>query len=117
MQEYIYTACFEEITTYAEHQVATEGRRMEWFIRGLKTNIRELVSTRNLSMFQEAIGAAQEVEKGINTHLEERNSYSIKRIREGSSESRTCLKCRKIHEGDCRYGSKGHHKRVKFRLA
>ena len=43
---------------------------MERFIRGLKTNIRELVSTRNLSMFQEAIGAAQEVEKGINKHLD-----------------------------------------------
>lgn len=66
----IYTACFEEITTYAEHQVATEGRRMEWFIRGLKTNIRELVSTRNLSTFQEAIGAAQEVEKVIYKHLD-----------------------------------------------
>ncbi|GKA90684.1 hypothetical protein Tco_0812554 [Tanacetum coccineum] len=55
----------EELLTFkrgyqTEHQVATEGRRMERFIRGLKSNILELVSTRNLSTFQEAIWAAQE---------------------------------------------------------
>ncbi|PWA76878.1 zinc finger, CCHC-type, Retrotransposon gag domain protein [Artemisia annua] len=113
-----YAARFVEMAKYAEHQVATEGRKMERFIRGLRTDIREIVSTKDLTTFQEAVGAAQEVEKEFNKHSEERSDYSIKRIREGSSESRMCTKCGKIHEGDCRYGSKGHYKRGKFgRLA
>ncbi|GKE34334.1 zinc finger, CCHC-type, retrotransposon gag domain protein [Tanacetum coccineum] len=108
-----YTARFVEMAKYAEHQVATEGRKMERFIRGLRTDIREIVSTKNLSTFQEAVEAAQEVEKEIGKHLEDRNTYSIKRIREGS-ESRMCTKCGKMHEeGDCRYGSMGRHKRGK----
>nr|GEX34916.1 hypothetical protein [Tanacetum cinerariifolium] len=105
-----YTARFVEMAKYAQHQVATEGRKMERFIRGLRTNIREIVSTKNLTTFQEAVGAAQEVEKEMGKHVEDRNTYSIKRIREGSA-SRTCTKCRKIHEGDCRYGLMGRHKR------
>nr|GEZ25574.1 hypothetical protein [Tanacetum cinerariifolium] len=108
-----YTARFVEMAKYAEHQVATEGRKMERFIRGLRTNIREIVSTKNLTTFQEAVGAAQVVEKEIGKHIEDRNNYSIKRIREGS-ESRTCTKCGKMHEGDCRYGSMGRHKRGKY---
>ena len=68
MQE--YAARFVEMAKYAEHQVATEGRKMERFIRGLRTDIREIVSTKDLTTFQEAVGAAQEVEKEINTYLE-----------------------------------------------
>ncbi|PWA92895.1 hypothetical protein CTI12_AA077190 [Artemisia annua] len=77
-----YAACFVEMAKYAEHQVPTEGRKMERFIRGLRTDIREIVSTQNLTTFQEPVGAAKEVEKAINTHLEEVSTYSIKRIQE-----------------------------------
>ena len=65
-----YAARFVEMPKFVDHQVPTDRRKMERFIRGLRTDIREIVSMQNLTTFQEAVGAAQEVEKEINTYLE-----------------------------------------------
>ncbi|GJX54833.1 zinc finger, CCHC-type, retrotransposon gag domain protein [Tanacetum coccineum] len=48
-----YTAHFVDMARFAEHLIATEERKIERYIRGLRIDIMELVSTRKLVTFWE----------------------------------------------------------------
>lgn len=98
--------------------VPTEERRVERYIYGLKSSIRELVSTRNPTTFQAAINAAELTEKEKNRQMTER--VGDKRKWEGPGNeakkgktfrpdprgsrgvgNKPCGKCRRVHRGEC----------------
>ncbi|PWA54685.1 zinc finger, CCHC-type, Retrotransposon gag domain protein [Artemisia annua] len=80
-----YTAHFVDMARFVEHLVATEDRKIERYVRGLKIDIRELISTKELVTFWEVVEAAQEIENKINTRFEENND--IKRKKAGKKVS------------------------------
>ena len=67
-----YTSLFIEKARFAECYVPTEERRIESYIWGLWSSIRELVDTRRPSTFEEAIDAAEHTEREKERQLGER---------------------------------------------
>ncbi|KAI3507713.1 hypothetical protein L1887_22704 [Cichorium endivia] len=118
-----YTTRFTERARFAEHYVATEERRVERFIWGLKAEIREFVAPMNPSTFQLPVEAAEIREK--EKKRQDMEKASLKRKLDIKSEeakkpktfgaeknnsqrygSKPCPKCNKIHPGECRLGRK-----------
>ncbi|GJV04186.1 zinc finger, CCHC-type containing protein [Tanacetum coccineum] len=76
---------FCPITRFAEHLVATEERKIKRYLRGLRIDIRELISTRKLVTFWDVVEAAQDIENTINRGFEENNDIKRKRERSGKN--------------------------------
>ncbi|GKD68642.1 hypothetical protein Tco_1322732, partial [Tanacetum coccineum] len=70
---------------FAEHLVATEERKIKRYLRGLRIDIRELISTRKLVTFWDVVEAAQDIENTINRGFEENNDIKRKRGRSGKN--------------------------------
>lgn len=97
-----FNARFMELAWFVErHLPPPETRNIYRFIRGLKANIRDLVSSRNPTTFHEAVEAAKEIE------MEKKKKFDDLKRKWDGLESVACNKSGKSHEGDCRYGSKG----------
>ncbi|KAI3791119.1 hypothetical protein L2E82_04735 [Cichorium intybus] len=58
MQE--YTSSFLEKERFAEHQISTEKRKIEKYVWGLKTQIREIVQPLHVSSFRQVVDRATE---------------------------------------------------------
>ncbi|KAI3763911.1 hypothetical protein L2E82_13911 [Cichorium intybus] len=113
-----YTTKFIENARFAEFYVATEGRRVERYIWGLKTSIREFVEIQSPSTFQSAVDAAQSREREKNRQGEDRvsekrkwegtdndskkgkNSDQERRDEQGSGINQ-CSKCNHYHKVEC----------------
>ncbi|GJW68528.1 zinc finger, CCHC-type, retrotransposon gag domain protein [Tanacetum coccineum] len=80
-----YTTHFVDMARFAEHLVATEERKIERYLRGLRIDIRELISTRKLVTFWDVVDAAQDIENTINRGFEVNNDIKRKRGRSGKN--------------------------------
>jgi len=117
-----YTLSFIEKARFAEHQVNTEKRKINRYLWGLKTEIREFVKTAKLPTFQQNVDAAKERETELVRQETEKKAVEVKRKPEerqwsphkrsqssGPSfryapkrdEGKWCEKCRRKHSGSC----------------
>ncbi|KAI3493570.1 hypothetical protein L1887_40770 [Cichorium endivia] len=118
-----YTMSFLEKARFAEHQINTEKRKIDKYVWGLKTRIREIVQPLQLSSFRQVVDRATERETELQRQEEEKKVVETKRKAEeqpwtphkksqqtGSNfigkgpkeEAKWCEKCRKKHFGNCR---------------
>ncbi|KAI3768113.1 hypothetical protein L2E82_18545 [Cichorium intybus] len=111
------------VKRFAEHQINTEKRKIDKYVWGLKTRIREIVQPLQLSSFRQVVDRATERETELQRQEEEKKVSETKRKEEeqpwmpqkksqqtGSNfkgkgpreEAKWCEKCRKKHFGSCR---------------
>ncbi|KAI3753681.1 hypothetical protein L2E82_25742 [Cichorium intybus] len=121
-----YTLDFNEKARFAQHQVDTEERKMDRYLWGLKTQIREFLPSSRYTTFQQVAEAARSRERELQRQEEERRTErevgGFKRKWEGKAvdtsqrsittgsqvrgetkknEERWCKKCRRKHTGEC----------------
>nr|KAJ0192365.1 hypothetical protein LSAT_V11C800454700 [Lactuca sativa] len=118
-----YTTKFTEKARFAEFYVSTEERRVERYIWGLRTAIREFVQIQKPGTFQSAVDAAEGREREKNRQGEDRalgkrkwegtNNDSKKGKTSGqerkvdqSSGVKQCPKCNRYHKGECNMNQK-----------
>ncbi|KAI3791673.1 hypothetical protein L2E82_05534 [Cichorium intybus] len=116
-----YTLSFLEKARFAEHHVNTEKRKIDKYVWGLTTRIREIVQPLKLSTFRQVVDRATERETELKRQEDEKKAIETKRKAEdqgwmpqkksqqtGSKgkgqkdEAKWCEKCRKRHSGSCR---------------
>ncbi|XP_024986584.1 uncharacterized protein LOC112521827 [Cynara cardunculus var. scolymus] len=116
-----YTEKFIQYSRFAEHYISTESRKVERYIWGLKSSIREFVIAMNPTTFTSIVDAAEVTER--NKNKQEEGKVIEKRRWEGPAagyrgpktmkytsnqrsmqkfNKKPCPKCRKIHQGECR---------------
>ncbi|GJR77728.1 putative nucleotidyltransferase, ribonuclease H [Tanacetum coccineum] len=115
-----YTTRFNEKARFAKHHVQTEERRINRYIWGMNSGIRELVKATRPKTYQEAVDAGAEMEKeklrqnvftGSSKRKWEGTSGGSKRHdsgmknKEDRSGKPTCKKCNHMHSGECKSGS------------
>ncbi|KAL7607900.1 uncharacterized protein LOC111912373 [Lactuca sativa] len=76
-----YTYKFMEKARFVEHQIPTEKKKIKRYVWGLRANIREFVSNRDLATFRQVVEAAKEREKELNFQKHEMSSV-VKRKRD-----------------------------------
>ncbi|KAL4592790.1 hypothetical protein LXL04_005795 [Taraxacum kok-saghyz] len=113
-----YTTKFIEKAIFAKLYVSTEEMRIERYIWGLKTSIREFVEIQKPGTFQSAVDAVESREREKNRQGEDRvsgkrklevTSNEFKKGRTSSPErkfeqgsvAKQCLKCNRYHNGEC----------------
>ncbi|KAL4566045.1 hypothetical protein LXL04_030154 [Taraxacum kok-saghyz] len=113
-----YTTKFIEKARFAKLYVSTEEMRVERYIWGLQTSIREFVEIQKPGTFQSAVDAAESREREKNREGEDRTSgkrksevtsIEFKKGRTSSPErnfekgfgTKQCSKCNRDHEGEC----------------
>ncbi|KAL4579890.1 hypothetical protein LXL04_016058 [Taraxacum kok-saghyz] len=113
-----YTTRFIEKARFVKLYISTEEMRVERYIWGLKTSIREFVEIQKPSTFQSAVDAAEGREREKNRQGEDRasgkrklevTSNEFKKGRTSSPEckfeqgpeAKQCLKCNRYHKGEC----------------
>ncbi|KAI3710291.1 hypothetical protein L2E82_40069 [Cichorium intybus] len=116
-----YTLSFLEKARFAEHHIYTEKRKIDKYVRGLTTRIREIVQPLKLTTFRQVVDRATERETELKRQEDEKKVLETKRKVEdqgwtpqkksqqsGSKgkgqkdEGKWCEKCRKRHTGSCR---------------
>jgi len=129
-----YTVGFIEKARCAQHQVNTEARKIDRYLWGLKTEIREIVKATRCTTFRQAVEAAKDRETELKRQskekerISERSQLVSKRPWEGKSDashkrskstgtpyrSETkkdgeiwCNRCRKHHDGPCSSSEQG----------
>nr|KAJ0222512.1 hypothetical protein LSAT_V11C200051360 [Lactuca sativa] len=118
-----YTTKLTEKATFAEFYVSTKERRMELYIWGLRTAIREFVQIKKPGTFQSPVDAAEGRAREKNHQGEDRalgkrkwdctNNDSKKGKTSGkerkvdqSSGVKQCPKCNRYHKGECNMNQK-----------
>ncbi|KAI3702719.1 hypothetical protein L6452_28470 [Arctium lappa] len=113
-----YTTKFLEKARFAEIYVPNEERRIDRYLFGLRSNIRELATAREPATFQAAVNAAKMTEKDKNRQQSERGSEKRKwegSVRDGKkiksakfdqraiprADYKVCSKCNRMHKGEC----------------
>ncbi|KAL4571485.1 hypothetical protein LXL04_018245 [Taraxacum kok-saghyz] len=113
-----YTTRFIEKARFAKFYVSTEEMRVERYIWGLKTSIREFVEIQMPGTFQSAVDAAESREREKNRQGEDKTSgkrkskvtsnefkkgrtLSPERKFEQGSEAKQCSKSNRYHDGEC----------------
>ena len=113
-----YTTKFMEKARFTEIYVPTEERRIEKYVWGLRSNIREFVMTRNPLTFEATIDVAELTEREKNRYVVERagdkrkwdgSKFDSRSAKSGKSDYRSgqkfsekpCVKCNQVHLGDC----------------
>nr|KAJ0219575.1 hypothetical protein LSAT_V11C300131780 [Lactuca sativa] len=94
-----YTTKFTEKARFVEFYVSTEERRVERYIWGLRTDIREFVQIQKPGTFQSAVDAAEGRER-------EKNRQGQERKVDQSSGVKQCPKCNRYHKGECNMNQK-----------
>ncbi|KAI3734189.1 hypothetical protein L6452_13653 [Arctium lappa] len=122
-----YTTKFIEKSRFAGIYVLNEERRVERFVFGLRSDIREFVSNKEPSTFQMAVNAAEMREKEKNRQVTERSGdkrkwegtvrdfkpiKSVKFDQRSVSkfENKPCSKCNRMHKGECKINQEGCYK-------
>ncbi|KAI3708785.1 hypothetical protein L2E82_38236 [Cichorium intybus] len=135
-----YTLSFLEKARFAEHHIYTEKRKIDKYVWGLMTRIREIVQPLKLPTFRQVVDRATERETELKRQEDEKKVLETKRKAEDQGwtpqkksqqsgsrgkgqkdEGKWCEKCRKRHTGSCRSdtgsvscrncGKTGHHTR------
>ncbi|KAI3765101.1 hypothetical protein L2E82_15127 [Cichorium intybus] len=117
-----YTMDFLEKARFCEHEVDTEKRKIDKYVWGLKTRIREVVQPLKLTTFRQVVDRAVEREAELQRQQGERRAAEAKRKAEErpwisqkksqqsefesrgqtrKDEGKWCDKCRRKHTGDC----------------
>ncbi|KAI3787689.1 hypothetical protein L2E82_00022 [Cichorium intybus] len=121
-----YTTEFNEKARFAAHQVDTEERKIDRYLWGLRTQIREFLQSSSFITYQQIVEAAKSREKELRRQDSERKgdqgSGGQKRKWEGKpegsfqkqpvssyqyrgdprkTENKWCEKCRRKHAGNC----------------
>ncbi|KAL4569027.1 hypothetical protein LXL04_024654 [Taraxacum kok-saghyz] len=113
-----YTTRFIENARFAKLYVSTEEMRVERYIWGLQTSIREFVEIQKSGTFQSAVDAVESQEQEKNRQGEDRTSgkrkseitsNEFKKCRTSSPErnfekgfgTKQCSKYNRYHEGEC----------------
>ncbi|KAI3723340.1 hypothetical protein L2E82_34842 [Cichorium intybus] len=116
-----YNLSFLEKARFAEHHVSTEKRKIDMYVWGLTTRIREIVQPLKLPTFRQVVDRATERETELKRQDDEKKAMETKRKAEDQSwtpqkksqqtgskgksqkdEGKWCEKCRKRHTGSCR---------------
>ncbi|KAI3750829.1 hypothetical protein L2E82_21683 [Cichorium intybus] len=116
-----YTLSFLEKARFAEHHVNTEKRKIDKYVWGLTTRIREIVQPLKLSTFRQVVDRATERETELKQQEDKKKAVETKRKAEDHSwtpqkksqqtgskgkgqkdEAKWCEKCRKRHYRSCR---------------
>ncbi|KAI3770409.1 hypothetical protein L6452_01541 [Arctium lappa] len=122
-----YATKFIEKSRFAGIYVPNEERRVERFVFGLRSDIREFVSNKEPSTFQMAVNAAEMREKEKNRQATERSGDKRKwegTVRDSKPfksakfdqrsvnkfESKPCSKCNRRHKGECKIDQEGCYK-------
>ncbi|KAI3708555.1 hypothetical protein L2E82_37779 [Cichorium intybus] len=121
-----YTTEFNEKARFAAHQVDTEERKIDRYLWGLRTQIREFLQSSSFTTYQQIVEAAKSREKELWRHNDEKKGdkedVGQKRKWEGKPggnfqkqpvlsyqprgdsrkvESKWCERCRRKHSGNC----------------
>ncbi|XP_022874312.1 uncharacterized protein LOC111393154 [Olea europaea var. sylvestris] len=122
MEIFEYESKFEELSRYASHLVSTELMKAKRYERGLYPEIRQIVSSHDLTTFQEVVKKAQIVTysemkliiQGQRNDFGKRkwqdknkNSGQFKKrtlVGQSSNPPSQCSKCNKFHRVECLYG-------------
>ncbi|XP_022847556.1 uncharacterized protein LOC111370081 [Olea europaea var. sylvestris] len=117
-----YESKFKELSQYAPHLVSTELMKAKHYKRGLRPEIKQIVSSHDLTTFQAVVKKAQIVTysgvKLINQGQrndfgkrkwqdKNKNSGQFKKqtiVGQSSNPPSQCPKCNKFHRGECLYG-------------
>ncbi|XP_022860100.1 uncharacterized protein LOC111380698, partial [Olea europaea var. sylvestris] len=100
MKIFKYESKFEELSRYAPHLVSIELMKAKRYKRGLCPEIRQIVSSHDLTTFQAVMKKAQIV------------TYSGVKL--SSNLPSQCPKCNKFHRGECLYGKYACYKCVQL---
>lgn len=96
-----YTERYHSLSAFFWYYLSSEKRRIYDFVCGLRADIRDFISISEVTTYEIMIEDARLIERENNRRLEERNDLKRKRKRRMG-----CGNCGKMHEGECRYGSK-----------
>ncbi|XP_022853310.1 uncharacterized protein LOC111374805 [Olea europaea var. sylvestris] len=122
MEIFEYESKFEELSRYAPHLVSTELMKAKCYERGLHPEIRQIVSSNDLTTFQAVVKKAQIVTySGVKLiNQGQRNDFGKRKLEDKNKNSRQfkkqtivgqssnppsqCPKCNKFHREECLYG-------------
>ncbi|KAK1438257.1 hypothetical protein QVD17_04063 [Tagetes erecta] len=94
-----YAIRFEKLWWFFWHYLTCGKRMIYLFVTGLTPEIKDFMSTSDMTTFDNTVEAAKLIEKENNRRLKQKNDGKKKRRR------RKCTNCWKRHAGECRYGT------------
>uniref|UniRef100_A0A2N9FHE6 CCHC-type domain-containing protein n=1 Tax=Fagus sylvatica TaxID=28930 RepID=A0A2N9FHE6_FAGSY len=87
-----YEAKFTELSRFAPHMIDTEEHKVDKFLDGLNFNIRERLTTANITEYKNLVHIAEWVERDVHELA-------------ATPGRNQCAKCGRFHSGECRSGS------------